>query len=679
MTFGNPTFLWGLLAVPLPLLLHLFYKRRKARIPFSTLQFFQQRKHELARKRRLREILLLLTRTLAILFLVLALARMLLQRMPYAFAARSDVAIVLDDTLSMDRKLASGESAFELACRKAREILDTLAEGDAAALCFLSGRRGIDLTRRRPLVQQLVEESRVTAAAGSFEAALKQAVAVLDSGAHPNREIFVISDFQKNQAPSTPVDLEASGNARIYFLPISGGEENLSVENIDLSSRPCMVGKPISIPYTVRNHGRNDSETEIVLAIDGVKANRVTRNIPSGEAFQGRFETVPGRAGFLVGTVRIQDRNLTLDNSRRFVLNVCENIRVLFVESDLLSRVRPFYFLKTALDPGDGGAVNGILTEPGFVQELSPRQLGEYHIAVLSNPMPLGTDTASILSRYMEGGGTVMVFAGSRTGPETLAAFADERIRRLFGTRWDSDFNGLTFKGSLAPLNDLLQMDLFKGNRFYTLNLSSSAEVLAESMGKPVLVAEKVGAGRFMACAFSSRRDMSNWPELKSYPIAMINLFTLAAHDPQHNRGVECGRLLRLRPAVEEEKELRVSHSAGKSFPVEVEHGEAVLADTWHPGVVTVERAFPRVTALNPAARESDLETLGQLRLTSIVKGKVNLLKTGAALGPQLRNTRRGSDLAGLFLSLLAIMLVCEIILGNPYLLRRRERSTRRS
>ena len=55
MEFGNSIFLWGLLAIPLPLLLHLFFRRRKASIAFSTLQFFHQRKRYLAHRRRLRE------------------------------------------------------------------------------------------------------------------------------------------------------------------------------------------------------------------------------------------------------------------------------------------------------------------------------------------------------------------------------------------------------------------------------------------------------------------------------------------------------------------------------------------------------------------------------------------------------------------------------------------------
>lgn len=670
MTFANPIFLWGLLAVPLPILLHLFFKRRKARIPFSTLQFFQRRKRYLAHRRRLREVLLLLIRTLALLALVLALSRPLFQRMPYAFAARSDVVIVLDDTLSMERKLGSGESAFELATRKAQEILETLSEGDAAGLVFLSGRRGIDLTRKRPLVQRMIEEARVTAATGSYSAALKQAAGVLTSEANPNREIFVISDFQRNQAPSQAIDPGDVKGLRLYFIPISGGTENLSVEGVALSTRPQMVNKRLAIPYTIVNHGTQDRDTEVTLEINNQSVNSVKLSVPAGDSVDGAFEAAPERAGFLTGAVQITDRNLTLDNRRTFTVSVCENIRVLLLETDLLNRVRPFHFLKLALDPSNGEALNGILTEEGFVQELSSRQLEQYHVVVLSNPDPLDQQAAALLYRYMNSGGTLVIFAGGNLNNTTLAAFQDERLRSLFGERQTGDFSTLTFKGPLAALNEILQLELFKGQRFYTLNTSPSAAVLAVSRGTTVMAEEKVGAGGVIVCAFSSRRDMCNWPELKSYPIAMLHLFTYAAHDPQQNTGIECGQLLRLIPLTASDKQLTLSHSNGSSFTLPVQQGEAVFAESWQPGVVTVDRATPRSVALNPVSPESQLVSLGALRMTSIVKGKVHVLKTDAALSSQLLNTRQGSDLTGLFLLLLMACLLLEIIIGNPYLLR---------
>jgi len=677
MEFANSIFLWGLLAVPLPVLLHLFFRRRKAKVAFSTLQFFQQRKRYLAHRRRLREILLLLIRTLALLCLVLALSRVLFQSMPYALSAKTNAVIILDDTLSMDRKIGSGATAFELASQKAEEVLDTLSEGDGAALVFVSGRQGLAMTRKRQLVRQQLENARVTGGTGSYSAALKQAVSYLASAGNPNREIYVLSDFQRNQAPSKPVELDAVKGLRIYFLPVSGTLENLSVENLKLSPRPQMVNKRLSIPYTIRNHGENARDTEVSLTVGTETRNTVTVTVPAGEATEGHFDYVPDRAGFLSGAVKITDRHLELDNCRTFTVNVCENIRVLLLESDILSRVRPFHFLKLAIDPGEGEALNGIQTEQGFVQELAPKELEKHHTVVMANPQPLSTQTAALLTHYMVSGGTVIVFAGTDVDDKTFASFEDKRLQHLFGAKQQADFNGLQFKGPLNALNALLQMDLLKWQRIHELTLSPSAVVMAESRGHVVMAEEKVGAGSFIACAFSCRRDYCNWPELKSFPIAMIHLLTYAAHDPQQNTGAACGALLRLTALSPADTHIALSHSDGMLFRIPVEKGEAVFADTWQPGVLTAERAAPRCIAINPVPAESDLACMGSGKMTDIVAASVTVLKTDAGVESQIRTYRQGSDLTGFFLFLALVLLLLELVVGNTYLLSGRRAETR--
>lgn len=665
MEFSNAVFLWGLLAVPLPILLHLFFKRRKSKVAFSTLQFFHQRKKYLAHRRRLREILLLLIRTLALFCLVMALSRMLFQSTPYAFSAKTNVAIILDDTLSMDRKLGSGSTAFELATQKAEEILDTLAEGDAASLVFLSGRQGIAMTRKRQIVRQLVQDARVTGGTGSYSAALKQAAGHLAADGNPNREVFVISDFQSNQAPSKPVELDSTKGLRIYFLPVVGNNENLSVEGVKLSTRPQMVGKRLLIPYTIRNHGETDCETEACLSVGSETVSTVTVSVPAGKSAEGRFEYVPERAGVLNGSVRITDRSLAMDNCRYFTINVCENIRALLLESDVTSRIRPFHFLKLAVDPSDGGALNGVQTVQGFVQELSQKELDKYHVVVLSNPQPIEPQTAALLTRYMANGGALLVFAGGDTDAKTFAAFEDKNVQGLFGDKVPADFSGLLFKGPLNALNEVLQMNLLKWQHIQTLSPSPVGVVLAELRGHVAMAEEKIGSGSLIACAFSSRRDYCNWPELKSFPIAMIHLLTYAAHDPQQNSGVECGRLLRLTSG---EGRISLSTSESKQVQLTVDKGEAVFTDTWNPGIVTAEHATPRSVAVNPVSTESILTTLDAGKMTAIVAGKVNVLKTDAGIDSQIRNYRQGSDLTGLFLLLVMILLLVEILLGNSYL-----------
>lgn len=381
---------------------------------------------------------------------------------------------------------------------------------------------------------------------------------------------------------------------------------------------------------------------------------------------------MPPNAGVVNGAVRITDSSLALDNTHWFTLNVSENIRVLLVEADLLSRVRPFHFLSLALDPSGGQAVNGILTEQGFLNELQPRELERHHVAVFANPPPFNAQAAALLMRYLEGGGSVLVFAGGDTGPDTFAAFQNETLRGLFGARDPSSRMGMTFKGAMAGLNALLQMDLVSWQRLNVLSPAPSAAVLAEYHGMPLIIEQQVGAGRLIACAFSVRRDTGNWPELKSFPIAMIHLMTYAAHDPQQHAGISCGQTVHLTALNADATVLVCSHHDGTRIEQPVQNSVASFSETWQPGIITAEQAVPRSLAVNAVVSESELACWPPGRLGALASVKARVLKADAAIDTQIRAARRGSDLSGFLLVLLLLLLTAEALLGNAYLSHRR-------
>ncbi|MBN1128114.1 MAG: BatA domain-containing protein [Chitinispirillaceae bacterium] len=75
LSFFNPVFLWGLLFLTIPLLIHLLRRPRVRTLAFSTLRFFHEASVTATRMRRMRSLLLLLMRLLAILALVMLFAR----------------------------------------------------------------------------------------------------------------------------------------------------------------------------------------------------------------------------------------------------------------------------------------------------------------------------------------------------------------------------------------------------------------------------------------------------------------------------------------------------------------------------------------------------------------------------------------------------------------------------
>ena len=665
MSFGSPILLWGLLAVPLPLVVHLFFRRKRAEVPFSTLLFFRPHRREWAMRRRIREALLLALRCLAIAAVVLAFAQPLLRSGPAFLGGATQAVLLLDDTLSMDRRLASGETAFAAAVGKAGEILDTLAPGDSAALLFLSGRDGIPATRDLPVIRQRLETARVTGAAGSFAAGVDRIAATFRQSRESNREGYILSDFQRNQFPKGTVSLQTKEGCRLYLLPLPGGEENLSLDPLIIGTRPKRVGTPFTVPYTVTNHGSSDRETTVRLLLDGAVAFAEPQMIPAGKTVNGTFEVVPDRAGSLAGAVELEDAALQCDNRRDFAVTVEDRLKVLLIESELGNRARPFHFFRAAIDPEPGAAVNGIDTELLFFDELTARNLREASVAVLGNPGGMPASVAALLRDHLRNGGTLIWLMGPSDTAETADAWLPPELTGWVGERKNTAAHGITFQGGLSELNPLIQRELLEWKRLHTFSRITQGSVLAETEGMPVLAEERVGNGRLIVSAASMRRDCGNWPELKSFPIAMIHWMTYAARAGIATAEAVCGTPVTFAAVSPETDALAFKLPDGTLPHLAVEGGKAVWTENWQTGVITVDGAYPRLVAVVPAAEESVLATVpaGQLK-GRFSGGDLSVLKTETPLDAQVAAARRGRDLSGVCLVAAVLCLLGESVIA---------------
>ncbi|MFQ5748882.1 MAG: BatA domain-containing protein, partial [Planctomycetota bacterium] len=142
MSFLRPEFLWALPLTALPVLIHLLNRQRFQVVEFSAMDFLRQAVRRTRRRMILEDLLLLILRTLAVLLLVLALARpganpgsLLSTR-----SARAEI-LILDSSLSMAHR-SQGASAFERAVAAGVGRIEPLeaARGDRAAI-ILAGSR----------------------------------------------------------------------------------------------------------------------------------------------------------------------------------------------------------------------------------------------------------------------------------------------------------------------------------------------------------------------------------------------------------------------------------------------------------------------------------------------------------------------------------------------------------
>ena len=75
MKFAYPEFLYALFAIAIPIIIHLFNFRKFKKIYFSNVEFLKEVQQETQAKSKLKHLLILLSRILAIVFLVFAFAQ----------------------------------------------------------------------------------------------------------------------------------------------------------------------------------------------------------------------------------------------------------------------------------------------------------------------------------------------------------------------------------------------------------------------------------------------------------------------------------------------------------------------------------------------------------------------------------------------------------------------------
>src|SRR5690606_28683080 len=123
MTFLFPSFLWALLALSIPIIIHLFNFRRTTRVFFSNNRFLRQVKEVTTAKRRLKHYLILASRLLFLLFLVLAFAQPVIPAREQ-MAAERNIVLYLDNSQSMSAQMPDKTPAIDAGLSFARDIVN---------------------------------------------------------------------------------------------------------------------------------------------------------------------------------------------------------------------------------------------------------------------------------------------------------------------------------------------------------------------------------------------------------------------------------------------------------------------------------------------------------------------------------------------------------------------------
>ncbi len=438
MAFLNPLFLFGLLAAGIPLLIHLWNRRRVVTIDFSSLMFLTAAHRENARRFQLRQLLILLLRMAIVALIALALARPFLTLgLPVASVrAKTDLVIVLDNSYSMAYQDVDG-IRFEKAKTFATDIIDTLRHGDSAAFILMSDTPKPVFRQLTPdlgSVTEAINNAKVSYRTTNVQPSIELAHEILSESEQLNKELYLISDFAENGWENWSRLPNRSGS-RISLIPVTENEaHNISIEEIHPSNQLIGVNLLLQLNVTIANHSVAPlAQNMLTMFIGGEKQKTVNFSAAADESLNTTLTYNFSTPGTHTGYLTLTEDRLNIDNRRYFALNVIGEVRVLCVGEQteyLMLALNPNNLLSpspvitdavsqsTSENESRSGGVM-ILPTQCTPSEFEKFPLEDYDVIILADVPKISYQIRAQLQKFIRHGKSIIVFVSSRSDPSS--------------------------------------------------------------------------------------------------------------------------------------------------------------------------------------------------------------------------------------------------------------------
>jgi len=662
--FTNPWLLFGLFAAGLPVLIHFLTRARPRRIAFPPLRFLLEACARQQSLHRLRTIILLTLRTLAVLALALLFTRPFLKPTGPATAAESTkrVALVLDASLSL-RAVQRGVPLFARAQAEAADVLRALESGSEAAVILVGATpRALlpALSRNIPALHEELIKTTATYELGDPAAALALAQKLLGGSG----TIYVFSDFQQSNWQAVK---ELPGGIVTRLRPvITGPIDNVALTAVRLAPAEPVTGEATEVLCTVFNGTpRPRQETVRLDLADLTQEARVT--VAPFSTADAALNVTFTRPGPVTGRATLQPDDLPDDNSRHLAVTVQKALQVLLVsDADANDQKSAAWFVARALAPSPAAA-------PGFTlvrrhsADADRGILETADVFVLVSPAQLAGEAIEILQRRVQDGARSIAFLDGPTAPALMppALAAPIQLQRIV----TSDPGDALVAGprKLFPDTDSTDFSTLRIRRHYqtqTLEGRANEVLLAYPDNSAALTLSTVGKGSAVFANIPLTPDGGDLIGSPMFP-ALLHELLRSLRRSTDERTITPGNAWTLDAPTVGDNEVKITDPDGKPVETKVVSSGRItrllLPTARTPGAYTAKQGDQIVAtaSVNIDPRESDTRLLaveslkpGPGALVSVVRDEEDLLLAGKTrpLWPALAATA-------------ALMLALEMIL----------------
>lgn len=523
LIFLNPFLLFGLAAAALPILIHRITQKKAVVRKFSAVRFLLQSQQITARPQRLKHLLLLALRILAIATIVFMMARPVLVR-PGSAGLLSGGAkvLILDNSLSMGYQADKGQR-YDDAKNAAKEALEGFS-GQVALIPMVSTQQekgqGFQWKKPEAVLRQL-DEIPLTFGRGNPASAFNSAYRMLKDLKLP-KQILILSDLARSDWEGldlTQLGIISDADITFFRMGGPGRDSNFRIKDVRLAKEEMVAGIPTRLEVTVSNLSDQAGTPLVRINLSGIKVDQKTIHLNSGQDGTVFFNLLVDNPGWINGAVKLSDDSLSSDDIFYFPLKVKKKIKILVVDGDPKTSLRASesYYLVSALRPG-GLEGSPFLTSVITENEMTRVDLRSYDALFLLN---VARPDFSRMASFLEIGKPIFIFLGDRIVSEVYNRFSlapweirerndlSQQAEKM--TKIDSSRVALKF---LTGLDEGLKRAVF----FTYFKVDGAAKNLLTLRNQdPLLVVADAGKSKIFMFTSSADLDWNDLPLMAAY------------------------------------------------------------------------------------------------------------------------------------------------------------------
>lgn len=402
MSFLHPTFLYALVAIAIPIIIHLFDFRRTKKVYFSNTQLLHQVKESTKSFYNLKHILILLSRILFILFIVLAFAQPILTPDDDQGLTANKVGLFIDNSKSMSNTVAEDESGLDLAKELAHKMIELYPSGTEFIIQQSYEDKSAYLYLSKQEANQYIDKITFSSAYRPLKDILVNFHNTRES--IPPKEVVLISDFQKstllkNQLANDtlthmillPVLFESYQNMVVDTAFISNPLElNKSKTNLVVEIKNFSQAEVSNIPVKIFMGDRQLSVTSVNVPADG----QASLDFNIGFDYQSKQQ----------GKIVIDDYPVSFDNELFFTLGEIGKVNVVQINEDESGQYLSAVF-------GNESLFNW---QQMLISNLNYRHLAEADLIILNQISDMDLSLAGRLKALNNNGKSILIIPASK-------------------------------------------------------------------------------------------------------------------------------------------------------------------------------------------------------------------------------------------------------------------------